>query len=714
MVSITQAIRRVTAAVCVSATNPTTIPDIPTPAEGSNELFLSPSLITDRIVTDTEIPTTRPSKTTQVGNHFREFRPCKRLVAKARKLKSKIKKTFKSLKVQVHKKDKASRHHKDGIVDNLFEAQFSPLDPEEYSPYDFSNDKFYSMRAMYNQAYSGFPNRNLVLTQMVTDTTGQTSIYPVEFSPQKYLNSMFTEALISPVIDSTSVACTCNQFTPFFFQRMMDLFVKLQNYIPTPCVAPINETRTWIEVSLVRLPESIKSLKPSKKVYAEIFSARVPLFVQKLISIDLPPLGLRNIQSWSILGPLGIDECKIEAEEEKSVIYYLDEVEKEGETKGEEEVEDSMGFVDAAEENMPDYRQFYLRNSKYQVDDPGFEETYKISSVTFSDRDQFAEFHSEDAPVVLFPNIYPETLVWKPLRCRSDKFETVPKTLRSCLKNTKHKVLEIDFSFEEAPGQSSDEFILFQTDNTWFWDVCDRFDEATKIKSCPIVANDKYWDDISNFIAISQQTFMMLSVGISETKIYGLHEIVGKCDWAVKLAAEVFSSYFAMVNRYEVVIQAYWHADDLWSLENVQCSLFAERKRLCTLRKSIQLLRNAARIIISDKDEVLKSYATESKACVTAVTFVLQEFDLFFANTLMKANRGWSPEELQALCGKVEFDKNYGPFIEHHLSDADSLLTHNIEDIVRGIHVLETLDASLEAVLIEMSECISRELKLNY
>jgi len=90
-----------------------------------------------------------------------------------------------------------------------------------------------------------------------------------------------------------------------------------------------------MEVSLVRLPESMKLLEPSKKVYADIFSGRVPLFLQKLISIDLPPLGeyvsyvLRNIQSWSILRPLGIDECKIEAEEEKSVIHYLDEVEME-------------------------------------------------------------------------------------------------------------------------------------------------------------------------------------------------------------------------------------------------------------------------------------------------------------------------------------------------------------------------------------------------
>ena len=219
MVYIAQALRRITAAVCISTTNPTAIPDVPTPAEGFNELFLSPSLITDHIVTDTEIPTTRPSETTKVGNLFREFRPCKRLVVKARKLKSKIKKTFKSLKVQVHKKDKASHHHNDGIVDNLFEAQFSPLDPEEYSPYDFSNNKFYSMRAMYNQPYSGSPNRNLVLTQMVTNTTGQTSVYPVELSPQKYLISLFSDASISPVIDSTSVTCTRNLITPLFFQR---------------------------------------------------------------------------------------------------------------------------------------------------------------------------------------------------------------------------------------------------------------------------------------------------------------------------------------------------------------------------------------------------------------------------------------------------------------------------------------------------------------
>ncbi|SGZ53366.1 CIC11C00000001515 [Sungouiella intermedia] len=362
---------------------------------------------------------------------------------------------------------------------------------------------------------------------------------------------------------------------------------------------------------------------------------------------------------------------------------------------------------------MPDYRQFYSRNSKYQVNDPGSEEIYKIS-VTFSNLDQFAEFLSEDAPVVLFPNKYPETLVWKPLKCRSDHFETVCKTLRSCLKKPKHKVLEIEFSFKEALGQSSDEFILFQTDNAWFWDVCDRFDEATKIKSCPSVANKKYWDDISNFIAVSRETFKMLSPGISETKIYGIHEIVGRCDWAVKLVAETLGLYFAMANRYEVVFRAYWHADDLWSLENVQCSLLAERKRLRTLRKSIQLLHNAARIINSDKDEVLKGFATESKACVTAVTFVLQEFDFFFAYTLMKASRGWTLKELQALCGRAEFDKIYGRFIENHLSDADSLLTYNIEDIVKGVHVLDTLDASLEAALIEMSECVSRELELDY
>lgn len=148
---------------------------------------------------------------------------------------------------------------------------------------------------------------------------------------------------------------------------------------------------------------------------------------------------------------------------------------------------------------------------------------------------------------------------------------------------------------------------------------------------------------------LSQLTFWKLTVGVAEAKIYGLHEFMNRCDWAVKLAAQVFNSYLGMASRYEVVVETYLRADDLCFLERVRCSLVAERMRLTALRKSLTVLRNTSKDLVNDLEVALLNYDTESQVCVAAVSVVLLEFDRFFDNMILKSYPNSSPQELEEI-----------------------------------------------------------------
>lgn len=361
------------------------------------------------------------------------------------------------------------------------------------------------------------------------------------------------------------------------------------------------------------------------------------------------------------------------------------------ETEEVNENEGILDFVNTAAKEMPDYRLFYFANMEYQLAEAEFEEIGRISTVEFSDFNQLAVFYSEDAPLALATD------------SDSEIYELEP--LKSCLKRSQFVSSEVDDT-SDKPHDVKDELTNIKADKARFNELCDRFIRATHVSRCPDDIGDEYWEHLEYFIDISQLTIANLSAGVVEVKIYGLHVYVEKCVRTVKLVAQVFNSYLEMANRYEVMLETYRHAKNLWPLDNIRMSEHSERKHLAILRESLYIVSNSAMDVVREMNEALNYYADDSITCVTAVSTVLLTFDEFLTKTLSKSYTTSSSQELEEMCGKTYFIKAFGGYHRDYFRDAKLLISCNVDDITHGVKVLETLDASKGRSLIELSECV--------
>lgn len=351
-----------------------------------------------------------------------------------------------------------------------------------------------------------------------------------------------------------------------------------------------------------------------------------------------------------------------------------------------------MDFVAVALKTFPNYRKFCSDNVEYQALEPDFCDDGRLAVVGFSDFDQVINIQSYEAPLMLGRIADIDTNKLQPLkRCLS--------------KREKHNLEDHEHSTDSVLAN-------LETDCSWFEELCNRFVEATLINGCSENPDHEYWEQLEDFIAMSQLTFWKLTVGVAEAKIYGLHEFMNRCDWAVKLAAQVFNSYLGMASRYEVVVETYLRAGDLFFLERVRCSLVAERMRLTALRKSLTVLRNTSKDLVNDLEVAHLNYDTKSQVCVAAVSVVLLEFDRFFDNMILKSYPNRSPQKLEEICGKTDYLDACGQYHTDYLLDASIRMTCNVNDICRGIRVLDAMDSSMEAALNELSGCIWVEPKL--
>lgn len=781
MVSFSRTLRRITAAVCVSVRkqSPTNV-NVPKPVSGKN--LFSPQSLVNPVAVDTEVLSTSATKPTKVKSPwFRKFRPSKRLAAKAKKLKKKLGTTLTMFRKTDSNLSPSTAPHSPIIAfpDCTTALEFFPEDPEAFSPFDYSHDVFYSMRALYDlpieDAVSS--NRHLVISLVVSNATGQTSVASVEF-PKNNLQSLFSIPLITygctepasevpetydvdrvEAAETNELYCTMNphrffvsyprsdtvnvpkvgcsaadmaalscpfQFSSLFFKRLLKLLPYLQNYHPTYSPAQVKNVCTQscfdcifsLQVKL----SNVKGTAVEKALLANVFLVRRSQFVNSTVSQSIPHTGkyapyvLWEIQSWDNLKFtsyfLWLEDIK-EANLPRVVEVVPERGAHENDEGGEfndatglvdpeedqntEEVEEFLDFIASAIDNIPDFRMFHSTNVEYQVADVDFMGFQRDSTVTFSNFDQVAEFYSDEAPLALA------------VGSDSEWYQCEP--LKSCLKRSKPLISEAQDDWDGA-SETSEDFVNFETDDSWFEELCRRFVWATKITGCPENADDRYWEEVENFIDISQLTFWKLTVGVNEVKIYGLHEYVGQCEWAVKLVSLTLYSFLGIANRYEVLLEKYRHVNDSYSLDYVRVSLIDERNNLGKVRKSLDLVSNGAKYLASELGKALDYYTAECQACIAAISTVILEFDKFFSDVLLKSYPTCSPQTLQKICGKTDFISTFGEFHKTYVRDAKLAMTCNVDDLRQGVQVLVTLDASIEKAIVELLNCVCMEMEL--
>lgn len=318
MITFTRIFRRFKASICAySNTNPNS----PKPATGSKAFNSNLSKKIEEFADDPNVTFPTESK----SNRFRAFEPCKRLVARAKTLKLKFRKTFSRDRTSF--KDDVAHDYTESpetatnladvstidCISNIpREFQFFPDEPEEFSPCDFSHEVFYSMRALYLPSIedAASSKRNLALSLIASNTTIDTSLATIEIS-RKSLQTLFSDTAdaILGSIDSifaaaevnansfdfegvpvcatdwihatdstpddnknaeaammTTLACTQSEFSVFVFKRLLQLFVVLQEYCPTYSGAEIKTACQGTFVSESLSPVKIDAFKYLKGV----------------------------------------------------------------------------------------------------------------------------------------------------------------------------------------------------------------------------------------------------------------------------------------------------------------------------------------------------------------------------------------------------------------------------------------------------------------
>ena len=628
----------------------------------------------------TNVTSTSIEKTTKVKSHrFREFRHCKKIVTKARKLKLKIKKTFRVLRGAGIVSDSIDVCVA-GTVNHCGNSQFSPRDTGDFF---YDADVYNCSKALYDSPVGDAvsSNRILALSLIMTNVTAQTSVAAFEFqNRQKIIADFFNKEIYNDYDEKvTSVTSTLNQFSPLFFKRLMYFFGRLQEYYPTyltseiklACVGEYHISRGKWKPITVEMPNAVEMPVEVPKIVEVPKVAEVEGFVA--VSEEVP---VRDVD-W--LAPVKEEEDEGDSSNEDidsidlSQFYALDSLEEEVEKEEEEEEEEEefLDFIVDALRTFPDYRKYNVANGTQMK----LKETEKVSVVEFSDFDQLVKFHSDETPLALSPMTDSESDELRPLK--------------SCLKRIETLFPEIEDVDPNA----------VQMGDAWFEDVCARFVEATNIRGTSHPEDDEYWEDLETFMAVSQMTFLKLGVGINEMKVCGVKEFMAHCEWTVKLSCNVFYSYLAMANRYEVVLDAFRHVNDLWSLNNVRNSLLAERKHYNTLKEELNLAIGNSKFLANDLCNTLDDYADDSRTCVSTVKTVVREFEKVFNRKLVPGFSNFSVDQLKEMCGKTDFDAEFGQYVNEYLFEARSMMKRHINEVGEGAKVLELLDASLERAL---------------
>lgn len=732
MVSFSRAFCRVSAAIAATLSDPTTTqPEVPKPCEGSLGFDVDPVLNLDPI--GEEIVTSEPSPVCVLEkkhHRFRKFRPCKRLVAKARKLKAKVKNHFHAFAAK-----KPANSGKCRAPSNCPDSQMT-------------REALNSMIALHNYQAENFFSTwddSLIcdLFLAVTDSDSEPDLACREiFSPEpSQAESSATTS--SPTTSSneakpTTVTQTRNQFTPIFFKKMWALFQMVQKY---QHVSPVFTMKTTLK-SMATLPLTpcfqpfyvllprifpTKCLVPAADLKEPQFSPPLASFIDYVLS-NLQPLQLRSpltvpitsltpnvsfpteipVQLTKATGSIdfgphfgtpdvcvdrSLDQCALEDQDsqasDSSSEFIEDVVSDEWcvpfeRAKRFEFVElknvEEFDFVVAAKKSYPHFVEFRLLIIDYMplpsaVNVSGVSAT----SLKFSTTNKVVEYNKDGAPVEVLQNAV--------------ALENRP--LKGCLKKS---------NFKKSP-QWFDQPLTFEFDEAWHKQLTAKFFAASNVGTC--YEEPQYEMKIQEYLHVSQVTFSKLTVAVYDVKAHGLRGFVTEACATIKLLEEVVNGLNGVANRLHVLFDQYVDANKMGSLTTVRRAFRKEMVLHSALSTKLESARAKISAIEGDIEGALEQYNNESQNSVATVTQILKEFDRVMTEHLVPNYPGTLKKELLQMCGRTDYDVWCKGYESNYLKDAKLAVSLTVDDLQERVEALDDFVLSLKDALSGLYQDVS-------
>lgn len=722
MVSFTRAFFRVSAAVAATLTDPTTTqPELPKPCEGSLAPNVDPVIHLTPNENETDmVPSTSVCDTKKKRHRFRQFRPCKKLAEKARKLKMRIKRRLKALtkKSSLNLKNcpdspnpvyRLTEEALNSIVDtceNVSSDAVKPLlwqDPLLYSLVGNESDHKYDYE--YDIDVEDVFTLKLILFYSLP------------------LNNSSNTVIVRP--KNWEVARTQNQFSSQFFGTMSVLFKSLQRYEPVmSAISGINASFIVARLSLFQsvLPFEMNSVftsvaggstllfktksDPHNKALTRItFNAITERLVAALTSSTMPTEGNGRFSTAAGSNDDGahtsevlvdrslesnarqthqpqtgtIEEITDESEDSEELCYSDDASDKETSlcTKTtDEDSDEEVGPASMVESlrRYPLFEELQMLRHFYCAAPAAAEESSVCEpSVSFSDFNTFITYHGDEAP--------------DELEQPSDSESYDLSSPKSCLKLA---------DLKKSPT-SPTVATPFEFGSEWFENLAERFLEATVVASP--YNEDAYKELIDNFIAVSQLTFSKLTIGIIEVRSHALNGYATECVIGCQLISEILSISLAIGNRYQVLLEDHKQAKTMSALNDVKKSIITEMKNHCVMKKKLAEAISQSVQINDDFSSAIEKYDEKSQTCVNTVKKVLDSYNHYFTFELNPSLPEFKSEELHMMCGRTNYDAWCANYEIEYFRHAKATASSVINDIMVAVDVLEDVCSSLEESL---------------
>lgn len=683
MVSFTKALYHFSAALAATLTDPTTIQqEVPVLKKGSLATFVDP--VIERVASETEVEKCLPTPVCEPKkklHRFKQFRPCKKLVAKARKLKAKAKLHFHSLSGKL-------------ALKSTHESQVSSTLPV----YQLSHGAFDSMIALYEYSPEAslpvFWDESLIFSFDGEEKFDDDSTI-VDLDSLKYHQR---GEITSRVLKGQHSALTCTRgcFTPYYFSKLFHLFQSLQMYQPNVWGVPF--FNPFISITLLR------TFQPIKVGLALLFAVR------SLVSLSKSPLSTLNslsslvkhsrlallAHSISLIleGEALLTDSAASSDDVSSSKFTerrtLDDAELVYsaflswlEVTKELSVSKSTSVSTLAE-------LFSLRLSDIMsLDEESEDEEENIKPKTINEialtLEEFPQLSSLDNLTSQY-YVDPTTASKK-----TQRFTPAVVSLNKPLftkKSVGFSEYAVSKSYLKKPKQESPDLTITEA---WLEDLAVTFMDATCVGICN---EDGYQDKLEHFIAVSQVTFAKLTVAVSEVKAQGLSEFVHKCLSVSKQLGEVYTECLRVSNQFLVIMENCKKAG-----KPIQFNTAAEKNSAVqAIRWKLENVKKTFGQLMVGREEALASFESGVHPLVDYVLFILLEYQLFFASKTWNPDFALGCSVLEAT-GKNAFDDSYGKFRLNYWNDAKRATDCFLAEIEDGVRVLDDFSMSMTSLL---------------